>query len=104
MSFRDYIFENSIYICLASTTLSRLLTMHLSNLSSIAQHLKKHSYATSAFQKILSDNTTILEQQNNKDYRLTKTYTSETNIQNSIELILNPVLMYSNVFSYSCYS
>ena len=49
-----------------STTLSRRLTMHLSDTSSIAQHLKKHSCPTTQLRKILTDNTTILEHQNNK--------------------------------------
>ena len=40
--------------------------MHLSNTSSIAQHLKKHSCPTTQLRKILTDNTTILEHQNNK--------------------------------------
>ena len=41
MSFRDCISENNnIYIGLTSTTLSRRLTIHLSDTSSIAQHLK----------------------------------------------------------------
>ena len=35
--------NNYIYVGLTSTTLSRRLTMHLSDTSSIAQHLKKHS-------------------------------------------------------------
>ena len=35
--------NNNIYVGLTSTTLSRRLTMHLSDTSSIAQHLKKHS-------------------------------------------------------------
>ena len=34
--------------------------------SSIAQHLKKHSCPTAHLRKILPDNTTILEKQNNK--------------------------------------
>ena len=34
--------------------------------SSIAQHLKKHSCPTTQLRKILTDNTTILEHQNNK--------------------------------------
>ena len=33
--------NNNIYVGLTSTTLSRRLTMHLSDTSSIAQHLKK---------------------------------------------------------------
>ena len=55
-----------IYVGLTSTTLSRRLTMHLSDTSSIAQHLKKHSCPTTQLRKILTDNTTILEHQNNK--------------------------------------
>ena len=39
--------------------------MHLSDTSSIAQHLKKHSCPTTELQKILTKNT-ILEHQNNK--------------------------------------
>ena len=37
-----------------------------SDTSSIAQHLKKHSCPTTQLRKILTDNTTILEHQNNK--------------------------------------
>ena len=40
--------------------------MHLSDTSSIAQHLKKYSYPTTELQKVLTKNTTILEHQNNK--------------------------------------
>ena len=58
----------SIVVCIpsTSTTLLRRLTMHLSDTSSIAQHLKKHSCPTTQLRKILTDNTTILEYQNNK--------------------------------------
>ena len=66
-SLGDFISDNNnIYVCLTSTTLSRRLTMHLSDTSSIAQHFKKHSYPTTQLQKILTNNTTILEHQNNK--------------------------------------
>ena len=62
-----YIYTHHIYIYIyISTTLSRRLTMHLSDTSSIAQHLKKHSCPTTQLRKILTDNTTILEHQNNK--------------------------------------
>ena len=57
--------NNNIYVRLTSTTLSRRLTMHLSDTSSIAQHLKKHLCPTTQLRKILTDNT-ILEHQNNK--------------------------------------
>ena len=40
--------------------------MHLSDTSSIAQHLKKYSCPTTEVWKILTENTTILEHQNNK--------------------------------------
>ena len=63
----DCISENNyIYVCLTSTTLSKRLTMHLSNKIPIAQHLKKHSCPTTEWQKILTENTKILEHQNNK--------------------------------------
>ena len=40
--------------------------MNLSNSSSIAQHLKKHSWPATELRKILTENTTILEHKNNK--------------------------------------
>ena len=50
---RDRISENNnnIYVGLTSTTLSRRLTMHLSDTSSIAQHLKKNSCPTTQLRK-----------------------------------------------------
>ena len=63
----DFISDNNnIYVGLTSTTLSRRLTMHPSDTSSIAQHLKKHSCPTTQLRKILTDKTTILENLNNK--------------------------------------
>ena len=58
--------NNDIYVGLTSINLSRRLTMHLSDTSSIAQHLKRHSCPTTQLRKILTDNTTILDHQNNK--------------------------------------
>ena len=58
--------NNNIYVGLTSTTRSRRLTLYLSDTSSIIQHLKKHSFPTTELRKILIDNTTILEHQNNK--------------------------------------
>ena len=49
--------NNNIYVGLTLTTLSRRLKMHLSDTSSIAQHLKKHSCPTTELRKILTDNT-----------------------------------------------
>ena len=40
--------------------------MHLSDISSIAQAFKKHSCPTTELRKILTDNTTILEHQKDK--------------------------------------
>ena len=57
--------KNNIYVGLTSTALSRRLTMHLSDITSIAQHLKKHSCPTTELRKILTENT-ILEHQNYK--------------------------------------
>ena len=54
------------FIVFGRNTPSRRLTMHLSDTSSIAQHLKQHSCPTKQLRKILTDNTTILEHQNNK--------------------------------------
>ena len=56
----------NIYVDLTSTTLSRWLTVHLSDSSSISQHLKKHSCPITVFREILTDNTTILEELNCK--------------------------------------
>ena len=60
--------NNNIYVGLTSTTLSRRLTMHLSDTSSIAQHLQKHSCPTTQLRKNShrQHDTTILEHQNNK--------------------------------------
>ena len=58
--------DNNIYVGLTSTTLSRRLTMHLSDTSSIVQHLRKHSCPTTELRKNLTKDTTILEHQNNK--------------------------------------
>ena len=58
--------NNNIYNGLTSTNLSRRFTMQLSDTSSIAQHFKKHSCPTTELRKILTENTIILGQQNNK--------------------------------------
>ena len=58
--------NNNIYADLAATIQSRRLTMHLSDTSSIAQHLKKYSCPTTKLRKIISENKTILEHHNNK--------------------------------------
>ena len=91
--------NNNIYVGLTLTTLSRRLTMHLSDTSSIAQHLKKHSCPTTQLRKILTDNT-ILEYQNNKQkLQILEALHIETCNQHLIELIFKPVLMYLNFFS-----
>ena len=59
----------------------------------MVQYLKKHLYPTTELRRILTENTTIFEQQNTKQ----KLQMLEPNL---IELILKPVLMYLNVFSY----
>ena len=70
--------HTSIYIhrvSLTSTTLSRRLTMHLSDTSSIAQHLKKIFMPNNTTTKQYNyDNTTILDHQNNKQkFQILKT-------------------------------
>ena len=55
----DCISDNN-NISVGLTTLSRRFTMHLSDTSSIAQHLKKHSCPTTQLRKIL---TSFLEEQ-----------------------------------------
>ena len=58
--------ENNVYIGLTTTTLSRRLTMHLNDSSSIDLHLKTHSIPKSKCQKIPVENTTIIAQEINK--------------------------------------
>ena len=85
--------NNNIYVGLTSTTLSRRLTMHLSDTSSIAQqhNYEKFSPATQQYSNIK-----II----NKNFRFSKHYILETCNQHLIELIFKPVLTYLNVFSY----
>ena len=52
--------ENSAYVGLTTTTLSRRLTMHLKDSSSIALHLKSHFIPKSNFRKIIVENITII--------------------------------------------
>ena len=93
--------NNNIYVGLTLTTLSRRLTMHLSDTSSIAQHLKKHSFQQHNYEKF---SPTTQQYSNikiiNKNFRFSKHYILETCNQHLIELIFKPVLMYLNVFSY----
>ena len=93
--------NNNIYVGLTSTTLSRRLTMHLSDTSSIAQHLKKHSCPTTQIRKF---SPTTQQYYNikiiNKNFRFSNHYISEMCSRHLIELIFKPVLMYLNVFSY----
>ena len=49
-----------------TTTLSRRLTMHLNDSSSIASHLKTHTIPKSKFRKILVENNTIIAHEINK--------------------------------------
>ena len=102
--FGDCISEkNNIYVGLTSTTLSERLTMLLSDTSSIAQHLKNHSCPTTELWKILTESTTILKQQNNKQ-RLQILEALHIKNPNLTELILKPGLMLFNIFSYKRYS
>ena len=94
--------DNNIYVGLTSTTLSRRLTMHLSDTSSIAQHKKKNIHAQQHIDGKFSP--TTQQYQNikmiSKNFRFSKHYILETCNQHLIELIFKPDLMYLNVFSY----
>ena len=84
--------NNNIYVGLTSTTLSRRLTMHLSDTSSIAQHLKNIHAQQQNYRKFLP--------KTQQYSRFLRHYILETYNPNLIELILKPVLMYLNIFSY----
>ena len=58
--------ESTSYIGYTTTTLSRRLTCHLSQQSSIYKHLTQHNCPPSNFRKIMTDNTNILHSSNNK--------------------------------------
>ena len=58
--------KNNMYVVLTTTTLSRQLTMHLNDSSSIVLLLKTHSIPKSKFSKILAENTTIIVHEINK--------------------------------------
>ena len=94
--------NNNIYVGLTSTTLSRRLTMHLSDTSSIAQHLKKNIHAQQHNYEKFSPTTQQYSNIKiiNKNFRFSKHYILETCNQHLLELIFKPVLMYLNVFSY----
>ena len=51
--------KNNTYVGLTISTLSRRLTLHFNDCSSIAIHLKSHSIPKSKFRKILVENTTV---------------------------------------------
>ena len=58
--------KNNAYVGLTITTLSRRLTMHLNDSSSITSHPKPHSIPKSKFRKILAENTMIIAHEINK--------------------------------------
>ena len=75
--------------------------MHLSNIRTIAQHLKKYSCDTTELWKILNENTTIFEHQNNKQKQQILEAQYIKNVQHKLNRIdFKPVLMYLNSFSY----
>ena len=87
--------ENRVYVGLTTTSLSRQLTMHLNDSSSIALHLKTHSIPKSMFQKILIENITIIS---NKIYKLGLQIIEALHIKTKnlkmIELILKIVTIF----------
>ena len=72
MPFERLYLRKQIYIYVGFTSVT-LLT---------AQHLKKHSCPTTEFRKILTDNTILEQQNNNKDHRCLKSYTLEIKVLN----------------------
>ena len=62
----NYSLTNNTYVGLTSTTLSRRLTMHPKNCSSIALHLKNHSLPKSKFRRVLVENTAMMAHEINK--------------------------------------
>ena len=58
--------KQQTYVGLTTTILSRQLTMHLNDSSSIALHLKTYSISKSKFRKILIEDTTITAHEINK--------------------------------------
>ena len=59
--------NNYIYVGLISITLSRRLTMHRYNTSSIARHIKKNITAQKmSFRIFFTENTAILKQMNDR--------------------------------------
>ena len=58
--------KNNTYVGLTTTTISRRLTVHLRDSSSIPYHLKTYSVPKYEFRKILVENTTIITYEINK--------------------------------------
>ena len=96
-----YILMKMIYIYIfIQLPLSRRFTMHLSDTSSIAQHLKNIHVQQQNYGKFLRK---TQQHENNKitskNYRFSRHYILGTYNLKFIESILKPVLMYLNVFS-----
>ena len=58
--------ENNTYVGLTTTALSRRLTVHLNDSSSIVFHLKIYFIPKSKFRKMLVENTTMIAHKINK--------------------------------------
>ena len=90
--------ENNTYVGLTITTLSRRLTMHLNDSSSIASHLNTHSIPKYKFRKILVEKTTIIAHEINKVRQQILEALHKKKLE-SIELILKIATMFWNAFS-----
>ena len=91
--------ENDTYVDLTTMILSRLLTIHLNDSSSIALHLKSHSIPKYKFWKTLVKNTPIIVHKINK---LWLQILEALHIKNKLELIeltLKIATMFWNTFS-----
>ena len=91
--------ENNAYVGLTTTTLSRRLTMHLNDSSSIALHLETYSIPKSKFRKLLVENPTIIVLEINKlRLQIPEALHKKKKKLKSIELILKIATMFWNAF------
>ena len=91
--------KNNTYVSLTTITLSRRLTMHLNDSSSIDLHLKTLSIPKSKFRKILLENSTIIAHEINKLRQQILEALHIKTQKKSIELILKIATIFINAFS-----
>ena len=91
--------EDNTYVGLTTKTISRRLTKHRNDSSSLAQHLKSHIIPKSKFRKILVENTTIIEHGINKlQLQILEAFHKKTTRNNSVNFENS-----DNVLKFSCF-